>query len=209
MIKENEKWLEIQKKIFPLGIPNSCTWTGINEISNILNLIGEYKNTNHMFYPTEGGMDLEGSELSNLKDLVGLYVGGSSVDLVKPKSLIFESFPDYNWNYFRLEILGQEPSGVYEKVGISEELVELMTNKYIDRSYWDSGEYGGEKLPNTARLITRYLKDCSFVIFSKYLVYNAINETYDARHNKMSAKEFREYINKGYNELKDEKNIYK
>ena len=60
--------------------------------------------------------------------------------------------------------------------------------------YYD--EYGNEKkFTKNDTIAIRYFNG-SFVIFSKGSYYNADPGAYNARHNKMSSDNFREYINK-------------
>lgn len=189
-----QAWIDIQNKIFPTGIPKHCEWTKLEDIISVLNTIGSIDNSNHMFYPTGGGLDVESSKLSTETNCIEIFTG--LTDLLKPKRMTFESFSDPIWNYFRIETYDLEPSGVYkEKDYPSEELTEIETGKYVNRSYWDEGEYQGQKLPKSARVLTRHLKG-SFVIFAKSSYYNRNSSTYDARHNKMTSEEFREYIEK-------------
>ncbi len=189
-----QAWIDIQNKIFPTGIPKHCEWTKLEDIISVLNIIGSIDNSNHMFYPTGGGLDVESSKLSTESNCIEIFTG--LTDILKPKRLTFESFGDPIWNYFRIETYDLEPSGVYkERDYPSEELTEIEAGKYINRSYWDEGEYQGQKLPKSARVLTRHLKG-SFVIFAKSSYYNRNSSTYDARHNKMTSDEFREYIEK-------------
>lgn len=190
--KNRQNWIDIQSRIFPIGIPTHCAWTRIEDIVSILNTIGSVDNLNHWFYPTGGGMDIKSSQLSVEPNCIEIFTG--LTDILKPKCMTFESFSDPIWNYFRIETQELEPSGVYkDKEYPSEELTEIESGKYVDRSYWDEGEYEGEKLPKTARVLTRHLKG-SFVIFAKSSHYNRNSSTYDARHNKMTSEEFRVYI---------------
>lgn len=192
--KNRQSWIDIQNKIFPTDIPKNCEWTNLDDIINVLNVIGSINNSNHMFYPTGGGLDVKSSKKSTESNCIEIFTG--LTDILKPKRLLFESFDDPIWSYFRIETFELEPTGVYkEKDYPSEELTEIETGKYINRSYWDEGEYQGQKLPKTARVLTRHLKG-SFVIFAKSSYYNRNSSTYDARHNKMSAEEFRAYIEK-------------
>ena len=75
-----------------------------------------------------------------------------------------------------------------------ETLTEDIPGHYIS---WICGNYGyyedGKPLPKEYRIVERYIKG-SFVVFSKSSVYNDISGTYDARHNKMTTEQFREYI---------------
>lgn len=192
--KNRQAWIDIQNKIFPTGIPKNCEWTKLEDIISVLNTIGSVDNSNHMFYPTGGGLDVESSKLSSESNCIEIFTG--LTDILKPKRMIFESFSDPIWNYFRIETSELEPSGVYEEKDYpSEELTEIESGKYVNRSNWDEGEYKGQKLPKSARVLTRHLKG-SFVIFAKSSYYNRNSSTYDARHNKMTSEEFREYIEK-------------
>jgi serine/threonine-protein kinase len=119
--------------------------------------------------------------------------------IIRPSRLLFEAFGyDPEWNYFRLEAADLEPSGVYqlEADTLYEELTDLGGESYVDRSYWDQNEYDEHPLPEESRVVMRFFRG-AFVIFQKTSLYNQLSETYDARHNKMSADEFREYIRKG------------
>ncbi|MFC0517342.1 hypothetical protein ACFFGT_24235 [Mucilaginibacter angelicae] len=190
-----QNWISIQQSIFPLGIPAHCEWVDLNEMIRVLNKIGSINNINHMFYPTGGGLDLESAKLSEEKGCIELYTG--TADILKPAVLSFEGFKDPIWNYFRIDTAELKSSGVYGESSdySNEELTEISPLKYVSRSYWDESEYEGKNLPKSARLVTRHLKG-SFVIFSKGSFYNRKSSTYDARHNKMTAKEFRNYIEK-------------
>ena len=186
-------WKEIIGEIFPTGVPQHCEWSGLNQIVSILNIIGSRENSNHMFYPTGGGMDIESAKLSTEKGCIEIFTG--LTEILKPKCLSFQSFNNDRWNYFRIDTDALQPSGIYGEVGdeVSEELTELEPLHYVPRSHWDSEEYNGDPLPKGARVLTRYLKG-SFVIFSKSSPYNQHPTTYDGRHDKMNAEQFRSYI---------------
>lgn len=189
--EENRKdWIHIHQQIFPLGIPLHCEWKDRSTIINIINAIGSKDNSNHMFYPTGGGMDVESAKPSNEEGCIELFTGLH--DVFKPTRMLFESFDDPMWNYFRLELSEMEPFESGSERG-SEMVTEVEEGKYISGRYWDQGEYMGEPLPKTARPVTRHLRG-SFVIFAKASFYNRHSSTYDARHNKMSAEEFRRYL---------------
>lgn len=192
--KNRQDWITILNKIFPNGVPKYCEWNKIEDIIAVLNVIGSIPSSNHIFYPSGGGMDIESSQKSIENGCIEIFTG--LTDILKPKALLFYSFDDPIWNYFRIETYELEPSGVYELGDYpSEEVTDLGEGQYISRIYWDEGEYQEEKLPNTARVLTRYFKG-SFVIFAKSSHYNRHSSTYDARHNKMSSDEFKAYIEK-------------
>jgi serine/threonine protein kinase len=189
------EWLELQKVIFPTGTPAQATWTDIDSICAVLHEISKTDNLNHMFYPTGGGNDLIGTSKATEEGMIALHVCEKSAEIIKPKKLTYESFGYHpQWNYFRLELEEIEPTHVEGAVNeecTREALLEIEPGEYVEYYHWDHGEYNGNPLPDTARIVDRFLKG-AFVFFSKRSIYNRINETYDGRHNKVSELEFRD-----------------
>ena len=199
--KNLAQWETTLRELFPEGIPSAAEWRDVSTIISILNKLGSIPSLNHTFTPPGGGLDLSGAKMSVEQGCIELNFDGI-VDIVKPTFLKFYSFLEKNleWAYFRLETGGIEPSGIYKNNTFCyEELTELRSGKYIDRSYADIGFFGhdhegNEKpLPETARVVSRMFEG-TFVTFAKGSIYNAVNGTYDGRHNKMSDQDFYEYI---------------
>ncbi len=190
-----KEWLELQNKLFPMGSPERAAWTDIDSICSVLRLVAQVPSLNHMFFPGGGGMTIKAVAKAAEHGLIVLHHGFSTV--LKPLKLTFESFgAGSEWNYFRLEAAPIPPTGIPPSVshdGFSEELCELSPGRYVAFEAWEANKYRGQKLPDDARPIARYLKG-SFVIFSTRSPYNLDPSTYDARHNKMSEDEFRSYI---------------
>lgn len=198
-LRNNEQWTEVLRKLFPISTPKRAIWEDIDEIIQILQILGATRNLNHLFFPESGGMDLENARRSTEEGCIELDF--QLISIVKPKRLIFESFgADSNWNYFRLETGGLEPSGVYSKERldgrIREDVSELYPGEYEDYEIAEHRSYYRERgydIPKEARHVSRYFEG-AFVIFNKRSHYNLNSSTYDARHNKMTTDEFREYI---------------
>ncbi|MDB6095560.1 MAG: Serine/threonine protein kinase [Verrucomicrobia bacterium] len=190
------EWADVQARIFPKFVPSRAIWSEMGDIVAVLNELGARSDMNHMFLASGGGLDLTGAQLARRETGCIELLFGGLVSLLKPQRLLFESFgSDLQWNYFRLEADTLAPSDVYEgaeKVGY-EELTEIGGEFYADRGYWDEGYYRDEKLPENSRVVMRYFRG-SFVIFQKSSIYNKIGATYDRRHDKMTADEFRKYI---------------
>ena len=206
-----QEWRQLINTIFPGGRPNRFEWETPQEISDVLNVIGSIKNSNHTFFPSAGGLDLQGCKVyAGEKGCIELDFGIIPY-IAKPAKLIFEAFDDDNqWNYFRLE-LDQLPKMVEDGDAFDffdEQVTEVTPGKYMR---WEEKEYYPERLPENARIIVRLLKG-SLVTFQKSSQYNRRHgklDAYDARHNKMSANEFRDYIGKyktGYNDWLASKN---
>jgi len=53
------RWVEAQRRLFPLMVPTRATWEDIDDIVAVLNILGETSNLNHLFFPSGGGLDLE------------------------------------------------------------------------------------------------------------------------------------------------------
>ncbi|MEN8699607.1 serine/threonine protein kinase [Bacillus infantis] len=199
------KWEEMIKTLFKREVPLENEWLDRGSINKVLDYIGTSQALNHTFLPKGGGLDLHGCVISNEPDCLELNLG-SIAHVLKPKRLIFYRFEDadYEWAYFRLEADDLQSSGVYEELAFQEEeLVEISPGEYIERAYWDAGEYYGQPLPKEARLIGRYLNG-SFVIFSKASLYNANTSTYDGRHNTVKADGFKKYIQEVVTHLKEQ-----
>lgn len=189
-------WRQVQQKIFPHGVPTRVSWVDKNAIIAMLNLLGATAAFNHTFAPNEGGLDILGASDSfetnclELRFKVGIRV------IVKPKRLMFESFPgNDDWAYFRLETEDLAPF-TETKDPYHEEMVELSPRQYVERHWWDAGYYveGDQQvqLPPDARIVSRYLKG-SFLIVAKASVYNRFAR-YDGTHERYSADEFRVLI---------------
>jgi hypothetical protein len=199
--KQNNRaeWIGIQQRVYGTNPAPTQQWTRPEEILRALSPFCAC-DRNHMFFPDGGGLDLEAVFSSHEPGCLDLMTGGVP-NVVRPARLLFESFPDYaSLSYFRLETAQLESSGVYENLTSGyEEVVELSPRNYIERWTWDAGFYDHDEsgreipLPESARLAVRWFTG-AFVVFAKGSIYNSISATYDARHNKMSAPEFRTYI---------------
>lgn len=187
------QWKFIQNTLFGKIVPDSAKWSNIDDIITVLNFLGRMPNINHMFVPSGGGEDFESAEKTGEDGCICIKSLGNVI--VKPKCLYAENIQkDYIWSYFRLELDELEPIFEIGDGQIYENLTEDISGHYIS---WKCGNYGyyedGTPLPKGYRIVYRYLKG-SFVIFAKTSIYNDINGTYDARHSKMTAEEFRNYI---------------
>jgi serine/threonine-protein kinase len=200
------QWTEIQRKLFPTAYPKQAIWENIEDFVFILKIVCSYESLNHVFFPTSGGNDLIDARLAGEEGCIELDF--QSIEIVKPKRLIFESFDsDPDWNYFRLELAPLEPTDFedddepedefYDPEKTNEDLTEVSPGSYDRYEVWsnqfDYDEEYGRPLPESARLVTRWFKG-TFVIFGKRSVYNMTTSTYDSRHNKMNAEQFRDYI---------------
>ena len=195
-------WEKTISELFPIAIPNNCLWMSIDSIIPILNKLGSPGNVNHTLFPTGGGHDLTGVKKSSEKGCIELSTP-NSVRIVKPKVLEFNYFPNNTkWAYFRLETAGLKPiTPNIDPSFIKEKITELEPGHYVEKEIWEKGYLGyNEKnnrilLPKSARIVSRYFRG-SFVIFPKSSPYNKNHVTYDARHDRMNSKKFRQYIEK-------------
>jgi len=215
------KWETFIKEIANEYFSESLKVFDKEQIIAVLNRIGNCEAHNHTFMPSGGGLDLKGAYHSVENDKVELYFEGSP-HIVNPTSLSLNVIGENpEWWYFRLNTSSFEPSGVYENKNVEiqdselryygEEVLEVEPGEYYDRGYWDANHLGYDEngsmisLPRDARVITRKFNGGNYVIFPKYSLYNSTSSTYDARHNKMPEEEFREYIIKVVQGLKQNK----
>jgi serine/threonine-protein kinase len=183
-------WNDIIRELFAIAVPVQARWQSLDEIVAVLNAIGAKPNGNHTFQPGEGGLDLTGASTSREAGCIEMHFEGVFVTIVKPTELTFEFISrEPEMSYFRLETASLEPSAVCEDSTIDyEELTELSDGRYVHRNVMDSDEK-----PDGARAVGRQSHG-TFAIFCKSSRYNYESSTYDARHNKMTSKEFRAYI---------------
>lgn len=189
------QWIEIQNILFHTALPKRVIWEDKDSIYEVLRILSSIKDLNHMFMPYGGGLDLNGVKKSFEQDCLELDVGGFFL-IIKPKRLIFDAFgDDPEWNYFRLETENLAPINSSNKKHNEEVFTELEPGLYTDYECFEYNDFNGKKLPPTARPIRRLFKG-DFVIFQTTSTYNKTGSTYDGRHNKVDADNFRKYIYK-------------
>jgi serine/threonine protein kinase len=194
--KQANNWRFLNKLLFPKSTPKTCTWDDINDINYVLNIVGHIPAYSHLLFSDGGGLDFQKAELVD-NECIDI-IADTFRNRIKPKQLVFESFKHSFWNYFLLELEKQEVVVGTEVSEFEERVVEDMPNHYVsavDACYWVYDYEKGKALPQTAKIIHRYL-DGKFLIVLKLGPYNHIPETYDGRHGNCSNIEFREYIEK-------------
>lgn len=192
------EWNYIQKKLFKSLAPMRTEWDSKEAIVEIMNIISNTPNLNHMFLPDGGGMDLEHAIMSsNYTNCIELSCGPMEY-IINPRRLIYQNISNNpDWSYFRLEVNNIEPSYIFDveyyNEHSEEEIIDLGNSNFIHPKYWTYRHYDDKPLPKDSRLIIRVLKG-SFVMFGKASMYNAIPSTYDGRHSKMNDEEFRSEV---------------
>ncbi len=176
--------------IFGGNIPERAEWYG-PQIVPVLNAVsGSF---NHVFFPDGGGLDLLGCRFSN-EGLLEWATSDSGFDtfvhVCSPVRLLFwNPGPTSREANFILEVSGLPPVDPDHRgaPGAAEEVVELSPGRYIPRYAWDQGEYQGQRLPQTARLLVRVTQAGRFAIFGKGALYNQFRgggfDAYNAHHN--------------------------
>lgn len=198
--RSKSEWHDIHNKLFPCASPKTVIWEKLEDIISILNIVSDYNQVNHTMFPDGGGLDLEGAKSSCEEDCIELNFNGQA-HVMKPTRLIYECFPSHSdWNYFRLETNGLELIGSYEKQRFDEGLTELEPCLYTGYECYEFDDFNGSILPESARTVIRVAQG-SFLICLRTGVYNKISSTYDGRHNKMTADEFRKYIESGIEQI--------
>ena len=212
-LQEVKEWEFLVERIFGEHIPTRTEYRDPEHIVKVLNILGQSGTLNHMLFPDGGGLDFTYAEVAAESGFIYVYCD-KIINLIKPRSLYFESFPDSRWNYFMIECEEVEPiGGVYISHHGDQELVEDYPGHYVksDDAIYNVYDYDtGEPLPADAKVVCRFTKG-KFLIVMKTCTYNHIPSTYDGRHSLMSNEEFRKYIfelqsllstakEKGYNE---------
>lgn len=210
--RNQQQWFEIQTKLFPAAIPARVIWDDLNDITKVLKTVCSFKNLNHVFLPSGGGLDLADVKLSHEKGCLELDF--DLIHIIKPRRLIFESFGfDPEWNYFRLELDELDPSEVADSIKENnrskrEDLSELSPGQYYPFSVLND-RYRSEKdylITQYSRHVTRWLTG-SFVIFCKRSLYNRASGTYEGGHNRVTTDQFRDNIKGIVRDLKVTANL--
>nr|WP_245917570.1 protein kinase [Bacillus canaveralius] len=208
-IAQNERaankslWGFIEKNVIQQTNPSTVIWRDKLQVVEILKQLS-ILNFNHTFIHEGGGMDLIDIKLFEEeieKDMVILGFGFNMDHVFKVKRLIWE-LPngDSEFSYFRLEFDKVNP--IYPSA--VEELEKWMKNQNFeynnevvseDLIVNNNGEYElyyeDDEIAHFS--ITRWF-DGSFLIVPKGSIYNSIQNTYDGRHSKFKAEDFREYM---------------
>src|SRR5579863_3217970 len=97
------EWAAVQRRLFPISAPSRATWEDLDEIVEVVNLIGRIQDLCHVLLPGRGGVDLVGAETSHEPGCIALLTPGTT-HVAKAERLHFESFRnDPQWSYFWLE----------------------------------------------------------------------------------------------------------
>ncbi len=193
-------WGALQSFLFPVNVPQRTMWTRPEDIVSIINILGKHAELNHMFAPDGGGLDLKGAQFSAEPDCIELAFSPKIAVILKPRVLIFESFPGFpEWSYFRLETNRLAPSGTYDSTPATyEELLEIAPGEYLPRDLYDQGFLGfddqGEEIPfpKGTRVVSRQYIG-SYVVFAKASHFNEIVK-YRGDHNRNDDIGFRDQI---------------
>lgn len=157
-------WDNALNDLFIDPMPSFFEWTDIHNICEVLNTIGNFKTSNHIFFKS-GGLDL-----SNTSSVVGnkfIILGcDMSKCLIEPVRLTFRNINnDPEWCYFRLEC----------NTINSQNLLDPKTNPY----YYDLYDFDNQCL--------RYNVDSgTFLIFRKASSVNFYIHDYCGNLNQLS-----------------------
>ncbi|UYX53446.1 protein kinase [Bacillus thuringiensis] len=195
-IRNQQEWDFILNEIAP-NSPDRSSWSRVDRISNVLEVLSKVNNVNHMFYPSGGGNDLLGCQISHKSGFIELN-GGGIVRVVKPRNLHLETFEDSQWNYLLLELEEVSPCGLYryEKghEPYAEHVLEVDPNTYIETYHQNYGLYNGTTIPSSSREVCLGLKG-NYVIFPKSSYYNFDMDSYSALQSKYETPDkFRNFI---------------
>lgn len=193
---QDSEWSYLSKALFAGKQATSATWNDVDAIIAVLKEIARLPAYNHIFLPSNGGLDLVGAERADEAGCIYLMFDPQEIAVVKPKSLTFEGFSEANdWNYFLLELEDLKPILQTENRDcIREILVEDTPGHYIKSDTFTYGVYDydtGEPLPAGAKCVVRYCRG-SFLLTLKQGTYNqCVDYAYQALHDKIDARSIR------------------
>lgn len=195
MSKEDKTYKNIQDwedkiiKIFPTAIPNECVWVDEIDILNVLFTLCGNK-ISSVFYPDGKKLGLYGVDFSSEDKCLEL-ITENTIDIVNPIKLSFHYYDEaFEWSYFRLETDNLKQICNSKNPLHKEPLICLDGGEYIDilegiRKYGNIDDIKNS-LVHDARLVNRYLKKSSFLIFARNSYFK---DFYDKSFNNYSDKE--------------------
>ena len=189
-----DSWNRMLSEVLPVGVPLYCEWVEPNDIVSVLDYIGKFKISNHSFFPSGGGLDLTGCRFSDLETDC-IEIDFSSIPhIVRPRCLSFNSVGnEQHLSYFRLELDSLEPACVCGLPSDDYEELAVVNGMYVDRSFFDAGEYDEKPLQEDSRVIRR--EWCgAILVFCKVSPYNKIPITYDKKYARMNKQDFHKPI---------------
>ncbi len=186
-----QRWDQKLVELFGGEVPANAEWTSLHQITAVLS--GIAGGFNHVFLPDKGGEDL-GSCQASSNGLLEWSTREDSLDshanVCRPIKLTFwNPGPTTREANFVLEVDGLTPVDPDGNAGDEsyEEVVEIRQGVYAPRYAWDVGQYQGEPLPDSARLLMRTLNPGRFAVFGKGSIYNLYKDkhfdAYDGFHN--------------------------
>ncbi len=192
--KTKKQWKDLIQSLFPQKNVSRAIWEG-EPIPDVLTCISSIRELTHIIFPTGGGLNLLDIKISFEKDCIELCTDAGSY-ITKPKRLIFDSFSsDNDWDYFRLESDPLNPISLNkgQEKRFSEALTELRPGEYTIYECWEHNDFNAMDLPQTARSVVRFFRG-DFLIVRNTSNYLKIPDFYRGIHNKMSADEFKNVI---------------
>ena len=154
----------------------SATWEGTVNIARVLSLLSRRHGLNHCFFPSGGGMAIEGAFACEANEMLALRIEASfGIVVVKPLRLILERFanrPDFS--YAVLETCDVEPLGVEQRYrdDAKEYVKQVNDFDYIN----DDSDDDEPRSRGTGAACERYFKGGLFVIAPTRGVYNLIDD---------------------------------
>lgn len=187
--------------------PPTIVWKGRADIAAALEpFMGV--NNNHAHLPTGGGMDFEAVRRSAEPGCLEFLAGGRTGYVVKPRKLTLERIDSPGNSFLLLELDELAPTDTYDdgedeevekRDRGSEELLEVAPGEYEDRGLWDRGFLGydeggrGIPMPDDARIVVRWLRG-KILFVAKGSLWNGSPRTYGGEHDKFSANQIRQAI---------------
>lgn len=197
-------WDSVHLELFGEVIPEEKVWTDLIDILHVLNVIGRAHNSNYIYTPNGGDVQLRSAKESAEPNCIELSFVDPAV--VSPYILIFQSFgKNKQWNYFRLVTHTMEPSGAHPKeyyksnMKYSESVIQVTPLYYSISKDWDED---GSRVDFAERksTINRYYKGGDFVVFSYFSPFNKIWDKKPGIHQRLCDKGFKRFIKARANE---------
>jgi len=191
------EWKEITQRLFNYIEPDSAKWINPSDIATVLNIISKYNWINHFFFPSGGGLDVNGNAKVDEYGFIRLTLGSSVTYTFKPKSLYFCSVnKNVSYNFFWLECETVEPLFPDKCRSCIEDCIEYYEDdeyQIVSRYDIDEDSYDNPIMKFHGSYLCRLFTG-NVVITSKESIWNRFFDSYSGEHNKYTYLDFKKLL---------------
>jgi hypothetical protein len=200
-----QHWGKVLNELFNFSIPSNFTWDNLDDIIKVLNALDDEQGRITMFIP--GGGDIAFRRASYSAEDGFIELDPEAGFIIKPIRLAFYKIGEnVEWYYFLLETKDLEKSGISDNSGPYREiLAEIEPGRYSEYNASETEYMTNDQLIKPLRIISRYFSGM-FAFFINTSDYNHYEDR-EGMQDRLSAEEFRSYVEIMHNFCKKKANV--